>query len=440
MKITKVKSIIALAIALVIFFTSLNMITSYLNIKKTVEEAVANQMIQPAYAIAGSMDVEEYKQFLANPIKNQLYWKIRKELNDARETIGAMYVYTMVVDNPRTSIATIVGLPEDAIGNYEIGIPCSVPEKQVKQAYSGKPFVTDVIDDPVYGSYLTVGVPIKDKKGAVIGFLGVDISAKVLENIRTQIVKNSIPNFIYNGSFVIILLASFFMLQKWYQRELKKEIVETEDTYQAEFRSLITSVKSLRHDFTNHIQVLHGLLKLGNHEQALDYLTTLSKEVRSIEPVQLNIDNPGLSVLLQMKKLTAQNHNVTISFDLSDDPFNQIKTTDLIKILSNLIDNAIEATTELPEDQRYMTIACCSKVNQYTFTITNTGPRIEEKTFAHLFTSGYSTKKAIDGKVRGQGLFIVSELVRSYRGKIMMESTEKETIATVTIPINHDKP
>ncbi|WP_308302327.1 GHKL domain-containing protein [Bacillus sp. V5-8f] len=41
-----------------------------------------------------------------------------------------------------------------------------------------------------------------------------------------------------------------------------------------------------------------------------------------------------------------------------DDSFNTIKTTDLIKLLSNLIDNAIEATIALPEQERKMNIVC----------------------------------------------------------------------------------
>lgn len=59
--------------------------------------------------------------------------------------------------------------------------------------------------------------------------------------------------------------------------------------------------------------------------------------------MQLNIDHPGLSILLQTKKLTAQNHNIDMEFTIAENAFPNIKTTDLIKILSNLIDNAIEA-------------------------------------------------------------------------------------------------
>ena len=139
------------------------------------------------------------------------------------------------------------------------------------------------------------------------------------------------------------------MLQRWYQKEVAKEVGYTEDTYQAELKTLITSTSSLRHDFTNHIQVLHGLLQLGESKQAQQYVSSLSKEVLALETLKLNIDHPGLSILLQTKKLATQNHHIDMDFTVSNDTFDKIKTTDLIIILSNLIDNAIDATVALPK-------------------------------------------------------------------------------------------
>ena len=137
-------------------------------------------------------------------------------------------------------------------------------------------------------------------------------------------------------------------------------------------------------------------------------------------------------MLLQTKKLSAHNHNIDIQFTISNDSFDTIKTTDLIKILSNLIDNAIDATTELPEDERKINIVCQADFSHYLFKITNTGPKITDK--EHIFVSGFSTKKTVPGKVRGQGLFIVKEVVNKYNGHISIDSNEFETTAIVEIP------
>ncbi len=401
--------------------------------KKTVEESIANQSLEAAISIASTIDVEAYKQFLDNPVENDYYWQLRNYLNDARLKIGALFVYTLEIDNPKVSKAMIMGLPPESKGFY-IGMDCTVPEMQVQRAYNGETFITDVIQDSIYGSYLTVGAPIKDETGKAIAYLGIDISADTLNGIKGKVIEDNLYVFIFNGVLILIVIGSVFFLQRWYQKEVAKEVGATEDTYQAEIKTLITSVSSLRHDFTNHIQVLHGFLQLDRPDQAKQYLSSLSKEVQTIKSLKLNIDHPGLAILLQTKKLTAQNHNIDMDFTVSQDTFNKIKTTDLIKILSNLIDNAIDATNELPEEQRKITIGCKADDKQYEFKVTNTGPNIKEA--GQIFKQGFSTKKPGNGKIRGQGLFIVNEIVNKYDGQISIDSSKHlETTATVIIPI-----
>lgn len=215
---------------------------------------------------------------------------------------------------------------------------------------------------------------------------------------------------------------------------MAKEVEVTEDTYQAEIKTLLTSVSSLRHDYTNHIQVLYGLLQLGEAEQAKEYLASLTKEVLAIKTLKFNIEHPGLSILLQSKKLAAQNYNIDMNFSISSESFEKIKTTDLIIILSNLIDNAIDAAKELPEGEREISICIQSDEMDYIFKIINTGPTIVET--EQIYVQGYSTKKAENGKIRGQGLFIVREIVNKYDGQISIyPSAEFETTALVKIPL-----
>ncbi|MCP1490553.1 sensor histidine kinase regulating citrate/malate metabolism [Peribacillus frigoritolerans] len=436
MKNKKLRALVYLTILLLIVFILLNMFSTYLSIKNSVQKSVANQNLVAAKSIADSMDMEAYQRFLNNQVKSQEYLDIKAYLEDAREKIGALYVYTIMIDNPTVSKCMITGFSKDHKGGFPIGGACTVPPEQVKQGYEGKSFITGILEDPEYGEYLTVGVPMKNQDGDIIGFLGIDVSAEDINAINGKVLKSSIAILVYNGGFVIMLLVTFFVIQKWYQKELTREVGDTEDTYQSEFQSLFASVRSLRHDFSNHIQVIHGLLKLEENAKALEYLTGLSKEVHSIESMKLDVIHPGLSVLLETKRLSAQNYNIDIEIDVSPKSFNRIKTIDLIKLLSNVIDNAIEATIELPEQERRMDIACKADDEKYTFMVTNTGPMISELYLENIFASGFSTKKAQKGKVRGQGLFIVKDLVNRYDGEIHVQSSEKETTVTMIIPVN----
>lgn len=437
MKNKKLFFIFFLSIILLLFFTGLNMFMSYVNIKDSVRQSIANNSIKAAESIAESIDVESYKRFLENPTKNQEYWKIRDYLNDTREKTGALYVYTLEINNPKVSYAMIIGMPrEDDI--YPIGDPCTVPEEQVTLAYyNGENYYTDIINDPQYGRYLSVGAPIYDKSSEkIIGYIGIDLSTEMIDEISSKVLKNNLSTFIFSGLFVIILLISFVLILLWYRKGINEEVVDTVDTYHEQFQSLMSSIQSLRHDQINHIQVIHGLLKVGKYEKAFDYVSDLFKDAQSIRNIKVDVENPALSILFQTKKLAAQKENIHMQFSIANEKFDSIKTTDLIKVLSNLLDNAIEATLEMPEDERSVEILSRLEEDYYVFVVRNTGPVIDPKDQAIIFKSGYSTKPVQNGKVRGQGLFIVKETVLKYNGKVLITSRDNETRITVRFPIN----
>ncbi len=85
MKNSKIKLILVLSAILLLLFTSLNVFTSYVKIKKTVEESIANQSLAAAESIASAIDKETYQKFLNNPAKNDYYWELTNYLVDAEK-------------------------------------------------------------------------------------------------------------------------------------------------------------------------------------------------------------------------------------------------------------------------------------------------------------------------------------------------------------------
>ncbi|WP_246943892.1 ATP-binding protein [Bacillus pinisoli] len=434
MKSKRIKLIITLSILLVLLFTIMNIYTSYSNIRQSVEESIAIKTTKSAESIAASMDIDTYKEFLAEPSMDERYWEIRSYLNDAREKIGALYVYTLKIDNPEISRGMIMGMPADDKHEYPIGIICTLPTEQVQQAYEGNTYFSSVIKDETYNvSYLSVGAPIYDKEKQIIGYIGIDISTDVIDSVGHEVLWNSIPTFIFNGIIVVLLVITFTLIQRWYQHELKKEIGDTEDTYYKESQSLLSSVKSLRHDFINHIQVLHGLLKVEKHKQAYEYVTHLFHEAQTFSTIQVSVDNPVLSVFFQKKKLAAQNRGINLHLEINHDTFRTIKTTDLVKILSNLLDNSMDATEQVEEKDREVHVNTEIDSEHYVIQIRNTGLKIAN--VEQIFVRGYTTKRTTSNQGRGQGLSIVKEMVTKYGGQILIESTDQLTTATVRIPV-----
>ncbi len=275
MKSFKVKLILVFSIVLLVFFIGMSIYTSYVKIEETVEGVIANHTLEAAKSIATSIDLETYERFLNEPNRDEDYWTIRNYLNDAREKLGALYVYTLKIDNPIVSKTLIVGHPKnkDNLNDFPIGEYCTVPEEQVKKAYyEGTSFVTGVIEDERYGNYLTVGTPILNEEGEIISYLGIDISTDTLNDIKGTALQDNIYLLAFSGILIIIVIVCVVLLQNWYQKEVAQEVDSTENTYQKEIKTLIASVSSLRHDYINHIQVIHGLLNIGETEQASKYV------------------------------------------------------------------------------------------------------------------------------------------------------------------------
>ncbi|WP_456272359.1 sensor histidine kinase [Bacillus sp. AK031] len=432
----KIKFIITLSVTILLCLMTANILVSYFTTKKAVDVSVANNALEMAKSIAETVDVEAYERFLENPERNQDYWEIRQSLYEAKQHTAALYVYTLAFEDRETPPKVMItGFPRDGKHYYDIGMDCVVPVAQIQMAYEGRPYFTGKIKDPHYGEYVSAGAPIRNKQGQVIGFLSIDIETTLLDRISDTAIRDSIFSLIYSGLFVIVLLTAFVLMQGWYQRELKKQIGETEETYHSEIQSLIQSVRSLRHDFANHIQILNGLLKLGKHKEALDYSDSMREEAQLLYKIPTTSSNPALSVLFQTKTLSAQSHNITIEFHNSEDDYSKIQTTDLIKLLSNLIDNAIEAASEQVKEDRKIEVRCESNTQEYVFSITNTGPTITMEQKEKIFTPGYSTKKrSMEKEIRGQGLFIVKQIIEKYNGRITIDSEEGLTTFTIKIP------
>ena len=156
MKNHKIKLILVISASLLIVFNVLSFYVTDQNIETTVEEAIANQTLETAKAVSAKFDIATYKRFLSNPEKNDDYWKINYQLNTIKEDIGALFVYTLKVDNPKVSHTMIAGIPRNEQDFFQIGSVCTLPEEEVSHAfYNGAPYTSEIIDDPLFGKYLS---------------------------------------------------------------------------------------------------------------------------------------------------------------------------------------------------------------------------------------------------------------------------------------------
>jgi signal transduction histidine kinase len=121
-----------------------------------------------------------------------------------------------------------------------------------------------------------------------------------------------------------------------------------------------------------------------------------------------------------------------VHFESSDDEIiSVIDRTQLIRIITNLVKNAIQA---IPEDQEDKSIVVTVKRDgdHVLIIVTDNGNGIESQHIEHIFEPKFTTKNS----GMGLGLGIIKNIIENYKGTITFETElGKGTIFTVSLPI-----
>ena len=100
------------------------------------------------------------------------------------------------------------------------------------------------------------------------------------------------------------------------------------------------------HEFEHHMQVLQDLLDRSEVDAARGYLARLKKN-RSIHIMSVSSNHPVIDVILNQKYQTARENEIKMQIQVNDLSALTIPTDSLVVVLTNLLDNAIEACRRL---------------------------------------------------------------------------------------------
>jgi signal transduction histidine kinase len=220
-----------------------------------------------------------------------------------------------------------------------------------------------------------------------------------------------------------------------FKRNKELALQDVQAAYVGNIETLFQSVREQRHDFINHIQTIHAFLTLKHYDALQNYTNDLVGEIRVVNEL-INIKDPALIALMQAKLTQAEALDILCEYDfkhMEQLNLSPIRATDIVKILSNLIDNAFDAVMEIEEKDRIVEVTGSVYNNQLQFLVRNKGPAIPPVLHGKMFESGFSTKPR--GKNSGLGLHIVKQLVTRYKGTIQVKCENGSTAFIVLIPL-----
>ncbi len=233
---------------------------------------------------------------------------------------------------------------------------------------------------------------------------------------------------IFCFTVVIILAICIFVLLFTYRR-LRKLYEDLQDSYR-QLENLNSELRAQRHDYLNHLQVVYGLMELEEYDELLDYLQPVYKDMQKTGKA-LKTSKPAINALLKAKMDEAESRKIDFYIEVKSDLKNlEVEDWELCKVIANLLDNAMTALEE-KEGEKKISLEIMEDKEGYRFDVSNNGPMILPEMQEMIFRQGISTKK---GEGHGMGLYIVANVVKSYKGTIKLTSEENETTFSFSLP------
>lgn len=196
--------------------------------------------------------------------------------------------------------------------------------------------------------------------------------------------------------------------------------------------SLFDDLRAQSHEYKNRLHLISGLLEMQKYHGIRDVLDDEIDNLDLYEKNLIGIEEDRIKALLiaKMNKATERQVNFKINNQSQMIPiFDKHKINSLITIISNLIDNSIEAVLDKNEPEINFYIGYFNGWLEIVVQDNGCGINDEE----NIFKKGYSTKNG--GINRGYGLYNVTANVELLEGYIDVKSRNGQTVFTVEVPI-----
>ena len=233
------------------------------------------------------------------------------------------------------------------------------------------------------------------------------------------------------ASLVIIWGAVVDIREALHTRKLLTQLDDMDDTIDA-MGQFNNTLRAQRHDFLNHLQVVYSLIEMEEYGEANDYIEQVYGRITAVSRV-MKTANPAVNALLQVKVAACEKAGTKVDVSINS-KWEALEAAmpdwEMCKVLSNLIDNAIDAMEKLPEKKRRLSITLGENVRQYTFRVENTGEMIPEGIRERMFIPGFTTK----GEGHGMGLHIVRRTLQERGGDIAVQSDKQRTVFSGYVP------
>ncbi len=193
-----------------------------------------------------------------------------------------------------------------------------------------------------------------------------------------------------------------------------------------EIREIYLNMRSWRHDYHNHLQVMKAQLAAGQAEETKRYLNELEENLDSVD-TYVKSGNLMTDAILNSKLTLAKQKKIRVNCKAVLPKEISIEDVDLCVLLGNLLDNALEACDVIVAEDRFLRIYMVVNRRQLYISIQNSAK--EDLSFNER---NYISQKRGS---HGLGMKRVKALVDKYEGYLTLANEPGVFAAEVTLPL-----
>lgn len=196
---------------------------------------------------------------------------------------------------------------------------------------------------------------------------------------------------------------------------------------------LTDALRAQAHEFSNRLHTIAGLVELGRGEEAMELIAQTSAVQQELtEAIVARVGDPVLAALLLAKAAVAGERGIELQVTEASSTGGVLDHDDLITLLGNLIDNAMEAVAGRPGAA--VEVAVGVHEDALVLRVRDNGPGIPEDLLDEVFREGFSTKRRPGGRRRGFGLTLIRGTAERVGGSVHVENRDG-AVFTVRIPV-----
>lgn len=205
--------------------------------------------------------------------------------------------------------------------------------------------------------------------------------------------------------------------------EKKKKEIKT--SFNPLINDLMGKLRANEHEYKNHLNTIWSIAQISEPEEIKEkikeYIGNLVDNNEEFSKL-LDVENTIVKAVLYNKAQRAEKLGIAYNYTITSNLKNiSLDNSELTVILSNLLNNAIEATSMIKRKEMEVEITEDNKY--YIISVRNYTENMKRENLSNIFKMGYTTK----GEGRGYGLYNIKEIVEKHKGKIMI-SLEDEVI------------